>query len=248
MSNLQKYDVDGVLFDLGSTLLEYETIPWSVLDVNCIDSGYRYLQANDFRLPPIDEFWTRHVEIWDNYRKRSAETLEEWRITDAIAELLESFNIKNNGKLTNRFFDAYYAPISRQLSVFADAPMLLESLKSQGKKIGLVSNTYFPEDYHIRELKRFNLLRFFDFTIFSVTFGFRKPHQSIYKRASELLGIEPSGILFVGDRYIEDCRGPIESGMNDVIKYREGRDYPHPMNDGQIVIRSLTELLNYIAD
>ena len=245
---MQRLNIDGVLFDLGSTLLEYETIPWSVLDVNCIDSGYRYLKSEDYKIPPVDEFWSRHVEIWDHHRQKSADTLKEWRITDAITELLDSFAIKCDGKLTDQFFDAYYAPISRQLSVFADAPMVLESLQSWGKKIGLVSNTYFPKDYHIRELRRFGLLHYFDFTIFSVNFGFRKPHPSIYSKASELLDIEPANTLFVGDRYIEDCRGPREFGMHAIIKYREGRDYPGSMDKNQIIIRSLAELLKYIAD
>lgn len=243
-----KYEIDGILFDLGSTLLEYETIPWSVLDVNCLNSGYDFLKKGGYDIPSIDEFWANHIEIWQRYRESAAETLEEWRIVDAVKDLLSSFNIKNNGKLPEQFFEAYYTPVSRQLSVFADALTVLQRLKQKGKHIGLVSNTYFPEEYHINELRRFGLLTYLDFTIFSVAFGYRKPHPAIYGRALELLGTEPGRTLFVGDRYVEDCAGPGKVGMHAIIKYRPGREYPDPMKEGQVVVNSLTEVLEYIAD
>jgi len=242
------YDIDGALFDMGSTLLEYETIPWSVLDVNCMDAAYSFLEKAGYKLPTADIFWKKHVEIWQKYRNRAAESLEEWSIIDGITDLLASLDISTDGDMSDRFFDAYYTPVSRQLTVYADAHATLEKIKSKGKKIGLVSNTYFPENYHLGELKRFGLLPLFDFTIFSVSFGYRKPHRSIYTEAARRLDLEPDRILFVGDRYVEDCLGPKESGMNAILKYREGRDYPDPMDDNQVVVESLTELLNYIAD
>jgi len=200
MKQTEKFDVDGVIFDLGSTLLEYETIPWSVLDVNCIDAGYAFLQQNNYQLPPIDEFSQRHQEITNRYRDESAKTLKEWLITDACHELLQSCNLNEGYDLAERFFEAYYSPISRQLTLFADAHYILESVRSMDKKIGLVSNTYFPEEYHIRELERFGLVKYFDAMIFSVSFGYRKPHPSIYKKAGDLLATLPERLLFVGDR------------------------------------------------
>ena len=55
---MNKFDVDGVLFDMGSTLLEYETIPWSVLNVNCLDAAYKFLEDGGYDLPPVDRFWS----------------------------------------------------------------------------------------------------------------------------------------------------------------------------------------------
>ncbi|MEW5923837.1 MAG: HAD family hydrolase [Candidatus Zixiibacteriota bacterium] len=248
MKDIAKYEIDGILFDLGSTLLEYETLPWNVLDVNCINSGYSFLRQSGYTVPPIDKFWANHVEIWQRYRERAFETLEEWCIIDAVKDLLGSFNINGNGRLPEQFFEAYYAPVSRQLSIFADAHSVLQKLKTSGKRIGLVSNTYFPEEYHIEELKRFGLFPYLNFTVFSVTFGYRKPHPSIYGKALELLETEPKKTLFVGDRYVEDCEGPRVAGMHTIIKYRTGKEYPELIKEGQIIVYSLTEMLEYIAD
>lgn len=248
MKQTDKFDIDGVIFDLGSTLLEYETIPWSVLDVSCIDAGYSFLRGNNYRLPPIEEFSRRYLEIREKYREWSVRTLKEWMITDVFHELLQSFNVDGGFDLAEEFFEAYYYPISRQLTLFADASFVLNSLRSMDKKIGLVSNTYFPEQYHIRELERFGLLEYFDAMIFSVNFGYRKPHPSIYKKIGDLLDTSPDRLLFVGDRYIEDCQGPRENGLHAILKYREGRDYPDPLPDNLPVIGPLIELLAYITD
>jgi len=97
-------------------------------------------------------------------------------------------------------------------------------------------------------LKRYGLLDYFDFTIFSVEFGYRKPHPSIYARAIELIDSPPEKLFFVGDRYIEDCAGPKKSGLTPILKYREGREYPDPLPEDLIVVKTLSEIIPYIYD
>jgi HAD superfamily hydrolase (TIGR01549 family) len=248
MKKTKKLDIDGVIFDLGSTILEYETIPWSVLDVNCFDSGYEFLKKSGAKLPHVQTLWNKFIEIRQNYRNVAAASLREWSIIRAIGDLLKAFNIHDGKSIAGSFFDAYYAPISKQLTLFADAHSVLDELKSRGMRTGLVSNTIFPEECHLKELNRFNLIGQFDFLIFSVTFGYRKPHPSIYQRAIELMEAPPERLLFVGDRFLEDVHGPRQSGMSAILKYREGREYPDPLPDGLTVIESLTELLSYVRD
>jgi putative hydrolase of the HAD superfamily len=244
----KKFDVDGVIFDLGSTLLEYETIPWSRLDVECVAAGLDFLRRHRYEAPPPDAFMNKLRVLWRQYRDESARTLREWRIIDGLQKLLSGFNLNGGKELAAQFFDAFYQPVSRQLSLFADAPTVLKELKRRNKNLGLVSNTIFPEEYHQRELKEFGLKDFLDFTIFSVTFGYRKPHPAIYERALQLSGLEPDRLLFVGDRYLEDYAGPRERGLHAVLRYRKGRDYPDYLPDDVVVIKSLTELLDYIMD
>jgi len=241
-------NLKGVIFDLGSTLLEYENIPWDTLNTRCLEAGYAYLREEKENAPPFDEIVQQYVKIRSRYRKYAAETLDEWIITDAIADVLKSAGLNSSVGLANRFFEAYYRPVSEQLTLFADTPYVLEELKKNNLKIGLVSNTIFPESYHLDELKKFNLIRYFDFTIFSSTFGRRKPHRSIFNHAVELSGLPAQQLLFIGDRYIEDYSGPKDAGLQAIIKYREGRDYPDPMPDDVIVVKSLSEMLPLILN
>nr|MBN2276220.1 HAD family hydrolase [candidate division Zixibacteria bacterium] len=240
-------EIKGVLFDLGSTLLEYETIPWEELNIRCFDAGYSFLVKDGIDVPPRDVFWEKHLEIRQNYRKYAADTLREWNVVDALNELLKSVGINGEKSLAEIFFRAFYQPISRQLSLFADSQHILRELKQRGFKIGLVSNTIFPADYHLDELKKYGLLPYFDFTIFSSSFGFRKPHPSIYQHALKLIDLPPENLVFVGDRYQEDCLGPQKMGIRPILKYREGRDYPDPLPSDLTVIKSLSELPAHIG-
>ncbi len=245
-NNINAEKIRGVIFDLGSTLLEYETIPWDDLSLLCLDAGYEFLEKSGYSVPDKGDFIEKYIAIRKKYRKLAGETLDEWIITDAIGDLLSAFDLNGSASLAEDFFAAYHVPLARQVTMFADTPTVLRALKSGGYKIGLVSNTIFPEDAHVEELKKYAIFKLFDFTMFSSSFGKRKPHPEIYKRATELIGLAPEELLFVGDRYIEDYRGPIDFGMQAMIKYREGRVYPDPMPDNVTVIRALVGLLDYL--
>jgi len=243
-----EFDVDGVIFDLGSTLLEYENIPWATLNIDCLKEGYAYLEREGYDLPSVEEFLKGYIEVREKFRLQAEKTLKEWVVTDAFAELLDRFGLNTRENLARDVFHAYYQPVKAQLSVYADSAFVLESIKKSGRTIGLVSNTIFPEAYHRSELEKYGLLKYLDFAVFSSSFGYRKPHRTIYERAVVLAEIPPPRLLFVGDRYLEDCRGPRENGLNAVLKYWAGRDYPDPMPGDVHVVKSLTEILPLIMD
>jgi putative hydrolase of the HAD superfamily len=241
-----KFKIDGIIFDLGSTLIEYETIPWEKLNVLCSDSGFDFLERNGYKIPSRTIFFERQQQIRLNYREKAYPELKEWRLTDALGELLQYFSVNGSKEFFEGFCEAFYRPIADQLFMFEDTPVVLDEFKKLGKKIGLVSNTIFPEKYHLEDLKRFNLNEYFDFKIFSVSFGYKKPHPLIYQKAADLMGILPQEILFVGDRFLEDAEGPARFGFNSVLKYRNDREYPYPIPPNIPVINSLSELTSLV--
>jgi len=242
-----EFSVDGVIFDLGSTLVEYENIPWVTLNMKCLEQGYQYLLDEDHQPPSFKEFADIYVRVREEFRDKAAETLQEYNIIEPIAVLLKHAGLDTGDGLPERFFEVYYQPVSQQLTIYADTLTVLKKIRQSGRKIGLVSNTIFPENYHREELERFMLEPLFDFTIFSSSFGYRKPHENIYGEAINLIDLPSERLLFVGDRYLEDYLGPRKSGMNAAIKYREGREYPDPMPEDVTVVKSLSELLPMIG-
>ncbi|RKX21501.1 MAG: hypothetical protein DRP51_04150 [Candidatus Zixiibacteriota bacterium] len=242
-----KSKITGVLFDLGSTLIEYENIPWDEMNLISLRAGYEALRDDGNSLPAYDEFTKEYIRIRQKNREFSARTLREWVVTDAIGELLESTGAENNAGQTTRFFKAYYNVVADQLTIFNDTDYVLTELKKAGLKIGLVSNTIFPESYHKLDLERFGIIDYFDFTLFSSSFGYRKPHPLIYKRAVELSGLRPAELIFVGDRYNEDYKGPRDSNIFSILKFRDGNQYPEAFPDDIVMIKSLNELLAFLG-
>ena len=68
-------NLKGIIFDLGSTLLEYENIPWDELNIRCLEAGYDFIREEKINSPPFNEIVRQYVEIRSRYRKHAARHL-----------------------------------------------------------------------------------------------------------------------------------------------------------------------------
>jgi putative hydrolase of the HAD superfamily len=243
---MDKLQPKAVIFDLGSTLIEYETVPWSEMNLYCVNSARDYLIKEGYDVPDEKKFHRVYEEVKDRYRKTAVETLVEWTVTQAAGDMLKGWNIKVNGDLLDRFFKAYYKPIGRKIFPYKDTLETLEKVKQRYPVIGMVSNTIFPERAHREELKRFGIEPYLNFAVFSSTFGLRKPHPDIFYKAANLAGYAPSECVFIGDRYLEDVQGPTAVGMHAILKLWNSREYPDNMPEDTRSISSLSELGSHL--
>jgi putative hydrolase of the HAD superfamily len=91
---------------------------------------------------------------------------------------------------------------------------MLDSLKEQGMKTGLVSDCS-SEVPNIWTNTPFGHL--FDITIFSCTEGVKKPDPQIYTLAAEKLGVDPEDCLYIGDGSSNELTGAAAVGMHLVL-------------------------------
>ncbi len=242
----KKLTPKAIIFDLGSTLIEYEKVPWSELSVDCMKEAAKYLRKKKIDIPDDEEFIKQFEEVKTDYRKLAADKCIEWTIPKAAESLLKKLSLEYDENIIDGMFDAYYKLVDKNLSVYDDTAETLEMVKAKGLTVGLVSNTIFPEVTHIKELKRFKIDNYFDFTLFSSTFGLRKPHSDIFYKAANLAGFAPSECVYVGDRYLEDITGPASVGMPAVLKKLDIREYPENMPETTRTISTLSELVNHV--
>ncbi|MFC0238284.1 HAD family hydrolase [Fictibacillus phosphorivorans] len=87
---------------------------------------------------------------------------------------------------------------------------LLQTLKSNGLKLGLISNAA-PEEVVAWETTE--LPDYFDEVIFSYEVRVAKPQKEIYQLACEKLGVIPQESVFIGDGGSDELRGATEAGM-----------------------------------
>jgi len=93
---------------------------------------------------------------------------------------------------------------------------LLNKLKKQGVKIGIISN--FQHAPHVRKvLRKHGLLKILDAVIISGEVHASKPDPQIFKIALERLGTKASETLFVGDDPERDIRGAASVGMQTCL-------------------------------
>jgi HAD superfamily hydrolase (TIGR01549 family) len=167
------------------------------------------------------EFLKARKEVENNLNEFKAETVA-WNFFRAL-------DLSTSDGLCEIFLEKYYDPISDQLTLIEGAEEVLRYFKDQNLKIGIVSNTIFPERYHLPELKRFRLYSYLDAYSFSSSVGVRKPHPEMFLKTLNALKVDPSKAVFVGDRLVEDVGGAQKAGMKGILAYHQGRDYSAPI-------------------
>lgn len=96
----------------------------------------------------------------------------------------------------------------------------LESMKSHGLRLGVVSNFDASLTPTLRAL---DLSFYFDFTITSESAGAAKPEPAIFHRALGELGpLSPGDVAHVGDELENDYFAPRSLGMTAFLVDREG--------------------------
>lgn len=214
---------EAVVFDLGGTLIEYENHDWDELGRRGFFNAYPVIKNILPNVGPPEQtavaFKTAMIDILENERPGFLEL----DLHEIAARTLERLNFPLRDGFVAEFVKRYYKPITEQISLMEGAEEILRRLKREGLTIGLLSNTIFPEKFHVEELQRFHLYGYFDFTLFSSSVGIRKPALEIFEKASQSAGCLPSKILFVGDRLDIDIAGANAAGFRTAWKYHPRR-------------------------
>jgi HAD superfamily hydrolase (TIGR01509 family) len=93
----------------------------------------------------------------------------------------------------------------------------LSTLKRDGYKIGVISNTGRTWGRALIGLqKKYGIQDFFDVLSFSDEIGVRKPHPAIFKKTLEGLKLPAEKVLHVGDNVLDDVSGAKSVGMRAV--------------------------------
>jgi HAD superfamily hydrolase (TIGR01549 family) len=110
---------------------------------------------------------------------------------------------------------------SENFDLYDDVRPVMAELRRRGLRLGLVSNGG-------REIEDFVTHHRLDVdcAIASRAHGWTKPHESIFRAALELLGVEPADAVMVGDSVEDDIEGAHALGMRALLIDRDGR---HPL-------------------
>jgi putative hydrolase of the HAD superfamily len=121
---------------------------------------------------------------------------------------------------------------AHHFELYDDVLPTLDVLRGRGLKLGLLSNTARDLDdfvaHHGLEV---------DAVLTSQAHGKTKPHETIFRRMLELLGVAAGEAVMVGDTVEDDIEGARAIGMRALLLDRDGR-YP----EGTGTLRDLREL------
>jgi HAD superfamily hydrolase (TIGR01549 family) len=234
-------EIKAVLFDLGETILSFGRIKTISLFRKGARSSYDFLKRSGIRVGWFEWYCWTNLMMMNLRRLISHISGNDF---DSLA-LLKGIYAGKRSKLDSELWQEYawcwYKPLCKIATVEPDIAETLGKLKDSGIKLGIVSNTFVSSSSLDRHLEQLSLLEFFEFTMYSYQFDFRKPDHRIFNIAAEKVGEEPANIVFVGDRIDKDIEPSMQAGMQPVLisaYTNAGKDVP----EGAYRIEKLSEL------
>ncbi len=128
-----------------------------------------------------------------------------------------------------------------------EVPVVLETIKQMGLKIGLISNVN-SRGQVPANLAAYNLSNYFDPIVLSSEYGRRKPDPAIFHYAAQLAKVPTSHCVQVGDRITRDILGARRAGFGLAIQIKH--NFAHGERDEgatpDYIIEEMTELLDIL--
>jgi len=111
-----------------------------------------------------------------------------------------------------------------QFTKYPETEEVLEALY-MNHEMGVISNWNLDRELD-DVLRQKDIYRFFDYTLASKDVGYEKPDPNIFKIALNGMRTNASDVYYIGDSYVEDVIGAMETGMNPIFVNR--RMEPNP--------------------
>ena len=229
--------VDAVIFDWGGTLTPWRTVDFSSEAAALAQAAVLADEADSDAaahalLAAGDAIWSR------------------------------SRDHHTSATLTDIFREAGYALDESQLHHYRDfwspatitdpdVPAMFEALRSDGIRIGVLSNTVWPRAWHEEFFARDEVLHLIDGAVYTSEIPWTKPHPRAFGAAMEAVGVTDAGrCVFVGDRLFDDIYGAQSVGMRAIhVPHSEipANQVGHTEGEPDAVVHRLAEVPDVVA-
>ncbi len=248
--NNGRYRFPYVLFDMGGTLLYFDTAFDNVLE-DMFRAAAQALRGIGYAL---DEkaFADAHRALDLSYYQRRDEEMVEYTSEYVLREILRQYSYPApRPEDLQQAIKAMYSISQAHWQVEDDAVPMLEALRAHGCQMGIVSNA--SDDCDVQTLVDNAQLRpYFDFILTSAKSGFRKPNPRIFQQSLAYWSARPEQAIMVGDTVSADVAGANRMGIASVwITRRANRrenaaavQQHHP----SVTIAMLSELPELLAN
>ena len=224
--------IEGILFDLGDTILDFGPINTLGLFAQGARLAYRYLQRLGQPVPPFRDYHRRQLRAVRFHYLLSRLRRREFSSLDVLGRQGERMGQRLTSEQRLELAWNYYWPLGRCATVEEGVLGMLADFRDEGLKLAVVSNTFVPGKVLDRHMAMLGLLRYFPQRIYSCDVHYRKPDPRIFQLALDRTGLAASEAMFVGDSLTADVRGARRAGMVAVLKdptgaRRKWRAQPH---------------------
>jgi HAD superfamily hydrolase (TIGR01662 family) len=216
-----KHRIKVVLFDLGSTLI-FNDSDWEIVIPQCDQTMIACLRENGLNVD--SGFIKKYNQYEDELFQKFNKELLEYPMTVILAEVLSLQGYPEVSPHVIRLaVDAFYSTAQSHWHPEDDAFSTIKLLKTEGYRLGMISNAGDENDV-LALMEKVGVRDDFEQILVSSTLRIRKPSVQIFQRALDHFGIEPEEAVMVGDTLAADVLGANTAGIGSVwIKRRADR-------------------------
>lgn len=203
------------IFDLYGTLIDINTDEWcdDLWKKMAILYGYK---GAHYTYDELNSEYDRLVELEKAaVRKRHPEyKVVDIKIEKVFKKLFTLKGVKTTKSQIAFIAEAFRCYSTKYIKLYDGVIDLLDTLKSKGKKIYLLSNAqrYFTEN----ELNMLGLTEYFDGICISSDEECSKPDFYYYKTLFDRYGLEKSESIMIGNDYLSDIGGAADFGIDSL--------------------------------
>jgi HAD superfamily hydrolase (TIGR01509 family) len=204
--------IDTVIFDWGGTLSPWATVDhlagWRrVADVLHADDSERAAALADALLAADGARW---LAVRDEHRA--------FTIAQVLADTAAHHPAELPPALLDTALRAYRDYWFPHVPVDPEAAPMLAALRERGLRLGVLSSTAWPGEWHEELFRADGVLDLFDACVWTSDLEWTKPHPAAFHAAMDAVGaVDPARCVYVGDRLFDDISGAKRVGMRAVL-------------------------------
>jgi putative hydrolase of the HAD superfamily len=224
-------ELDAVIFDWGGTLTRWHDLDFHAESLALVAAVTTAGHDEETSRAALHEAGR---VIWG--RSRDQQT------SATIGDLFAEAGLDHDPALLTAYRE-FWEPHTR---TDPDAAPTLTALHEAGLRVGVLSNTIWPREWHVGWFERDGVYDLIDGDVYTSEIPWTKPSPHAFRAAMDAVGVrDPARCVYVGDRLYDDIWGAQQVGMRAIhiplsTIPEEQRGAAEGVPDG--VIRSLTEL------
>ncbi|MCW2854696.1 MAG: haloacid dehalogenase [Marmoricola sp.] len=197
------HDIEAVLFDWGGTLTAWHDIDFHAESLALAQAVAGTADGDVLAHAALLHEAGRTVWGWSRDHQRSA----------TVADLFAVAGLPHDDELLRHYYE-FWEPHTLTDSQVAG---LWQTLKDRGIKIGVLSNTIWPREWHEGWFRRDGVLDLIDGDVYTSEIPWTKPAPEAFRAAMGAVGVsDPARCVYVGDRLFDDVWGAHNAGLRAI--------------------------------
>ncbi|MGD9959783.1 HAD family hydrolase [Nocardioides sp.] len=195
--------IDAVIFDWGGTLTRWHDIDFHAESL-ALAQAVRAAGDEDHHVNAA-ALHAAGESIWGRSRDHQQ--------SSTVGDLFTQAGLEHDPELLT----AYYEFWEPHTYTDPEVAPLFSRLRDQGIRVGVLSNTIWPREWHRDFFRRDGVLDLIDGDVYSSEIPWTKPAPEAFGAAMAAVGVsDPGRCVYVGDRLYDDIWGAHNAGMRAI--------------------------------